>query len=393
MTTNLLANHRWPFPVLTKLHAPGQEPERARVLQALKEIRSNAASITQQTYAPAGVGLIGLVCTNAEHLAETNEGFQMPELPDEPLDLQDEYGNIEEQRRYKEQMETYRLVNAVDSTLAQMLLSSADEIWWEELEKPLTGYGNIRAIDFVTHMLNNYAKMDEETRSKTKQDMETPWTTGPLETVVGRIQKGAATLSQGGIQSNDQSKCDTLYAIVHGNGRLNSACQKWRMLPAAQKTWDACKKHFLQYSRDLKHDDIAGLAGYMNFCMEIKAAKDEMKSAVNEIKQQQANMATNSNRLEQENARLKSELAATKAQLKLLTDLMQIKPSNNNNNNNSNAPRQNFRDLPCYCWTHGYNKEHGSKTCPDPKPGHQELATKENPLGGMGHRARRGKKE
>jgi hypothetical protein len=126
-----------------------------------------------------------------------------------------------------------------------MLLNCADEIWWEELEKPLTGYGNIRAHQFVTHMLTNYAKMDEETRSKTKADMEAPWTLGPLEAVVGRIQRGATTLTQGGIQYNEQSKCDTLYTIVQSSGQLNSAFQKWRMLPIENKTWATCKKHFL----------------------------------------------------------------------------------------------------------------------------------------------------
>ena len=236
-------------------------------------------------------------------------------------------------------------------------------------------------------MLTNYAKMDEETRNKTKADMEAPWTAGPLEAVVGRIQRGATTLTQGGIQLNDQSKCDILYIIVQSSGRLNSACQKWRMLAMGEKTWLTCKKHFLQYARDLKHDDTASSAGYANFCKEIATVKDEMRNAVNELKQQQANMANGSSKLEQDNQRLKSELAATKAQLKMLTDLMALKPGGN-----PPVARRNFRELPCYCWTHGYNSDHHSDKCGDPKPGHEIKATRENPLGGLGHRARKNNK-
>lgn len=208
--TDLLANHCWPFPVLSKIHAPDEEPERPRVLQTLKEGRSNAALIIQQTYTPAGVGLIGLVCTNDEQLAETQQVFHMPELPDEPLDLEDHYDNLEEQRRYQEQLQLYRLVNAADMALAQMLFNAADKMFWEELEHPHTSYGNRRTNKFVQYMLQNYAKMDKETRNNTKAEMEAPWTTGPIKTVIGRIQRGAATLTQGGIIFNKQAQCDAL---------------------------------------------------------------------------------------------------------------------------------------------------------------------------------------
>jgi hypothetical protein len=160
---DLLASHHWPYPTLSRLHAPNEEPDRARVLQALKELRSNAASVKQTTYTPVGMGLIGLVVPGAAYLAETGEGWHDMEEPDPPNNGGTPHELLEEQRRYAEGMQQFRLFTDTDAALAQMLFHAADETWWEELELPLTGYGTRRAREFVDHMVNNYAKLDEET--------------------------------------------------------------------------------------------------------------------------------------------------------------------------------------------------------------------------------------
>jgi hypothetical protein len=35
-----------------------------------------------------------------------------------------------------------------------------------------------------------------------------------------------------------------------------------------------------------------------------------------------------------------------------------------------------------YCWTHGYDVDHHSRNCMDPKHGHQYNATRTNTMGG-----------
>jgi hypothetical protein len=384
--TDLLANHRWPYPVVSKIHAPGDEPDRTRVLQTLQEIRTNAASIKQSTFAPAGVGLIGLVCGAAEYLAATHNGWQDMEEPDPPANQGDHFNTAEEQRRYREQTQQWRLCNDVDAALAQMLFAAAEEIWWEELELPLTGYGTRRARDFVEHMLTNYAQLDEETRKKTKADMEQPWTAGPFEPVISRIQKGAATFAQAGNPMSDQSKCDSLYSIAHTSGRMQSACQKWRMQPSANKSWIECKKHFLQYARDMRHEGTSASLGYANFCKEIKEEVHGAISELRETKQQYSNLASDKENIGIENIRLKAELAATKAQLSVLQDLMQIARPRHD----KTGDRKSYKNKPHYCWSCGYNDSHGSQSCKAPETGHQKEATKANPMNGRGNRRKKG---
>ena len=45
----LLVNHAWPHPELSKIHEPGQEPSRHRVLQVIKEDAANATLVKQFT--------------------------------------------------------------------------------------------------------------------------------------------------------------------------------------------------------------------------------------------------------------------------------------------------------------------------------------------------------
>eukprot|EP00957_Ditylum_brightwellii_P059257 4498159-Ditylum_brightwellii.AAC.1 len=49
-----------------------------------------------------------------------------------------------------------------------------------------------------------------------------------------------------------------------------------------------------------------------------------------------------------------------------------------------NGGKGTLENQTCYCWSHGYNVrlDHTSLTCPDPKPGHQTAATKDNQMEG-----------
>ena len=49
------------------------------------------------------------------------------------------------------------------------------------------------------------------------------------------------------------------------------------------------------------------------------------------------------------------------------------------------SARESNYDLNGYCWTHGYkvHKNHNSANCRSKAPGHQDAATRENPMGGV----------
>jgi hypothetical protein len=157
------------------------------------------------------------------------------------------------------------------------------------------------------------------------------------------------------------------------------------MKPDNDKTWLICKRHFLQFARDMKHDSTTGSGGYANFCTEIK---QEVQSAISELKSNQeqfANMASDKENINVLNIRLKSELAATKAQLSVLQDLLQLQRPPPNYNQQPPGSRD-YRNKPHYCHTHGYNDGHDSPICKKPATGHQVTATRDNPMGGKGHR-------
>jgi hypothetical protein len=109
---------------------------------------------------------------------------------------------------------------------------------------------------------------------------------------------------------------------------------------------------------------------------------DNMQDTVNAIAQLATETASASDR--GTNAELASHLEAAQAYIKMLKDEILIlkakikpawqgqRPAKSTNNNN-------------WCWSHGHqvHKDHTSATCKSIKDGHQEMATKDNTMGGV----------
>ena len=111
----------FPYPVLSRLHEPGQKPARDRVLQACLELSSNAVSVTQSSIGAPGFGLLGLVLPAAEYLALTGQAFVRP--------LQPGPAPANGVRQWQETWAQYNLLLQVDTALRNQLLKAADDIY------------------------------------------------------------------------------------------------------------------------------------------------------------------------------------------------------------------------------------------------------------------------
>ena len=69
--------------------------------------------------------------------------------------------------------------------------------------------------------------------------------------------------------------------------------------------------------------------------------------------------------------------------IKVITNIAGASATLPTSTQQQSARESNF-DPNGYCWTHGYkvHKNHTSATCKRKAPGHQDAATRENPMGG-----------
>ena len=392
---DILANHSWPHPILTRIHEPNQRPTRERVLQCAEQCNANAAAITTSTLGAPGFGLLGITTSAADYQNATGQAWVEPAAPANVVaDGGTQYEIAERQRVHRHAVEQWRLYQQANTTIRNQLLAAADDMYWAGLRQPIIGYGQRTAREFIKHMMDRYAKFDEQVRNETEKAMAAPWTTGPFETIINQIELGAATYAQANVALTDQVKCDKLYAIAKQSGRLPQACKKWRFKTNADKTWSHCKEHFLEEAYDLANDETISEAGYANHAQTMERATQ----ALNDSTTRYAMMAKEKQSGDIRLVRLEAELASANAQLAVFQAMMTMpagnQTRNTNNNNNRRNPRggnQEWKKLPFYCWTCGYNEKHDSPNCPPTtqQPGHIANATRSNPQSGKGHRGRK----
>jgi hypothetical protein len=391
----------FPYPVLSRTHEPGQKPTRERVLQTCLEVCSNAASVLQCTIGAEGFGLLGLVTTAADYLTATGEVFNRPAQPAAAPDPLGTAAQIAAHlRAWQVAWVQYNLMRQVDTALRNQLLQSTDDIYWRQLFQPITGYGRRTAAEFIAHIKGHYAAFDEQIRAGTVAAMETPWTGGPFEIPIMQIEEGANAFAQAGQPFNDLNKCDKLYTIAASSGKLSQACRQWRMTAAADKTWLACKEHFLRFADDYAQDATASSAGMVNDHVQHMAAAT---IALNESHQQMAMFADHKNGADKAILDLQKDLASANEQLRMFMNITNFQ-NNNGNYNNNNRHRQRNRNgnknkngnnendnnnndhwtASCdkYCHTHGLNKSHNSSDCNKPANGHKNAASRNNRMNG-----------
>ena len=401
--TDVLSDHDWPHPILTRIHEPGQKPTRDRVLQNIKETHANAASITTSTLGAHGFGLLGITTNAAEYLAATTTNWVDPVMPEIPVAGGTQFEIAERQRIYAEATNQWRLCKQAGTRIRNQQLASADDIYWKALEQPLIGYGQRTARELNAHLMRRYAKFTEEVRVETETAMSAPWTGGPFESAINQINMGAATYAQADIILTAQHKCDKLYLIAKGSGQLNCACKKWRQRATEEKTWANCQTHFQDDADDLENDATASSAGYNTANHVQEQAMIEVTEALRDITNQrdiqQAHFASDKQTADQRITKLEADLKASQTQLKSLTATLTAINMNSgygggNRNRGTSSGRKDFgsndfRLKKCYCHTCGYNDDHDSPNCRVPGEHHKKEATRKNPMDGKGHRKRR----
>ena len=104
-----------------------------------------------------------------------------------------------------------------------------------------------------------FSAFTEAERQEVASRMDIPWVGGPLEIAIQQIQEGSDALGIGGAALNDNKKRDHLYDLVNLSNLMPEACQRWRMRPITEHTWQSFCTHFQQFAND--SDEVQTAAG------------------------------------------------------------------------------------------------------------------------------------
>jgi hypothetical protein len=211
----------------------------------------------------------------------------------------------------------------------------------------------------------------------------------PIETLFQQIQDARAFAVAGGQPYGAAIIVNVEYTLVFNTGLFPDACRAWQSRAIAGKTWAQFKLDFATAHREFRlTNQTAHQSGFHSDNMMIEQGRDEtMQDTVDAIAQLATATASDRETVATStttNAKLATQLGAAQAQIAQLKDEVadlknKIKPAwqgqrpIKTTNNDS------------YCWSHGYQvaKLHTSATCNMKKSGHQDAATKSNPMGGV----------
>lgn len=352
----------------------------------LKELRNYLKSACYEIPSEYGGGAHGhlfLVVSPAIWTTITGSAFNPPAQPPAnpvipPGATGPQIANLQQQHTtLKECFATYQNVMAA---ARQILVQSINPVYLRAIRNANTFYGHLSPNDLLAFLADRYGQLLPHEIEKVEADMKKPWSPNdPFEIIIEQIEDAVDTMDSIGQPFSPAQILNNAYLLVHKTGLYLQECKDWRNRPAADKTWNNFKDHFLAAYKQLRADQTTNAAqlqyGQANLIQDTMLALQQMmeQKENNNFNLQQVNAA-----LSKDNSTLKEQLDK---QARLLADLTNM--VKDIKCQNTNAPRR--RTLSGnYCYTHGFlvGKDHNSSTCKKPGPDHKKEATATNRMGG-----------
>lgn len=288
-------------------------------------------------------------------------------------------------RQYNEDLREWREYCNVHAALKKQVEDSIEPIYLRALEDPNVGFANTTLIQMLTFLFQAYGQITPLQLRENAKRFEEEWDPNtPLELLIHQIETCQEYAEAGNQPFSNAQILNNAYTIVFKTGMYFDDCKEWTRLPAALKTWNAFKLHFLEAQRlNREQQQTTAQAGF------------HANKLVNEQLAQQtealANLATATASDRQAFQVLTNAVAELTKQLKEKDAMLEklLKSSNNNSRAAPGSKKPYVANTPYientnYCWTHGYrvHQNHTSASCQSKAEGHQDAATRDNPMGG-----------
>ena len=277
----------------------------------------------------------------------------------------------------------------VDIAFKKQLIQAVDEIYLEEQRNRYTGYLAVTTKDIITHLLRRYGKISAGDINRCNQRMAEPMDpTLPIDMFFKRIDEGIELAADAENPYSEKQVIQMAYYTISATGLYTEAGRKWRKRSENTKIWKAFKVYFAAEYHELKEQNEmnATHAGFhsANAVFPQENTQTTITDALDHLA-----MATSNDRgiiecLTSTNATLTATNAKLTADLdQAFTLLKQLVVNEEKREQVVNEYNLRF-DPNGYCWSHGYKviPNHNSKNCTDKKKGHNDNATRFNPMGG-----------
>jgi hypothetical protein len=355
------------------------QPTYATLTHLRDELKQNAAAVPSNRGGGAH-GYLGLVMSATMYdTVAPGEPFTIVNYPGpQPILPATATGAQISQtvRQHTEELREWREYTNIHNALKKQLTDAIEPVYLRSQRHRHVGFANKSLRELIAFLFQAYGQLTPQKLIDNQMAMNAPWDPNtPFETLMEQIEDALEIADSAGQAYTDAQVLTLSYTLVYNTGLYFDECKEWNAKPPNDKTWELFKTFFLQAQAELRQQQQATSArsGF--------SAYSEDKE--NNIADALANLATAQAADQQAFCQLVTTNTDLAEQLKTaMNDITSLKnlvlSRRPPHNGTPRKPNNN------YCWTHGFRvaSDHTSKTCKNPKNGHEKEATKDNLMGG-----------
>ena len=301
-------------------------------------------------------------------------------------------------REHKEKLRLFNEYHAVDKACKRIVQKLIPQKFYKSLASRIIGFAKISCLTILTHLITEYAELEDEDLQVIDRKMKEPITGETLfEEFVEQIEWNQEAVS---VQNPYTPKqiVSMAFANVENSGYYADDCREWLRKPTSAKDWAGFKTHFARAFKEVRKSSsrTARSEGYAAHVQRDMEAAETNAVMFAELQQSHtdalANLATATASDRASVATLTQTIAELSAQVASLT--AQLATASQTIVTLSNQPQRNRRqesnqaggndrynqnlDPNGYCSTHGYKvkRGHSSRTCNTRGPNHNVAATR-----------------
>ena len=350
---------------------------------------------------PPRHNLIGLIESTASYVTTYGAPFPIPNRPPAYPNIANNASAVARARSeavHAILVRDFATYEAAERATAKFIRDAVDEIWYRDLRHARSFYNNVTAKQLIDHLDENCGGLHPSELVNLPTEMMTYYAKADgIPEYIDMLEEAQRKLARANLpMSNDQLLAIASTAVL-ASEHYPRPTDEWESLPRANKTWTAWKQHYRSAHLARKRQMMAaGKPVFGGVANAVTTGEDTLAPATFErLDNYLDNLAsaatterTTLTQLVENNASLTASVAALTASVTALTSAHTLLA---NNRGATAPPTQQPReqkklnlDPNGYCWTHGYRVKvgHTSATCTGKRAGHQDAATRANPMGG-----------
>ena len=153
-------------------------------------------------------------------------------------------------RKFKAALVEFNLCEQVKGDLRQMMLQAVDPVYTTVLEDPEMGYADVKPIDLLDHLIDEYGIISETDLENNCEKLSATWDpTEDFETLVTRIRDVQLFAEAGKEEVTDNQALRLTIAMFERENTFEQDVDDWHRLKKLEKTMKRFKENFRAASK------------------------------------------------------------------------------------------------------------------------------------------------